>query len=130
MKEPLWRPSQEKTNSANFTRFMTLVNHRHHTAFADYFALYEWSVNSIPDFWAAVWDFLDIKASKKYETIVDDLSLYPAPHGFQARSSTSPRTSCGTRTSRPPLSSRPRRDRRYASAMRNSRWRSPAWRMA
>jgi acetoacetyl-CoA synthetase len=77
MKESLWRLSQERTNSANFTRFMTLLNQRHHTAFGYYFALYERSVNGIPDFWAAVWDFIDIKASKKYETVVDDLSLFP-----------------------------------------------------
>ena len=26
---------------------------------------YQWSVDSIPDFWAAMWDFAEIKASRR-----------------------------------------------------------------
>ena len=67
MKNPLWSPSAERISNANITMFMEFVNKRHDTQYRDYFALYDWSVNNIADFWASLWDFLDIKASKKYE---------------------------------------------------------------
>ncbi len=61
---------------------MRFVNERHAFSFADYFTLYEWSISNIPDFWAAVWDFLDIKASMKYDKVVDDLSRFPGADWF------------------------------------------------
>jgi acetoacetyl-CoA synthetase len=82
VKDPLWTPSAQRINSANITRFMAFVNDRHATTFTDYFDLYEWSVTRIPDFWAAVWDFLGIIASKKYDVVVDDLSRFPGAKWF------------------------------------------------
>ena len=32
---------------------------------------------SIPDFWAAMWEFAEIKASKKYDRVIDDLKKIP-----------------------------------------------------
>lgn len=82
VKDPLWKPSKERIEAANITRFMRFVNERHSTSFADYFALYEWSISNIPDFWAAAWDFLDIKASRKYDRVVDDLGRFPGAGWF------------------------------------------------
>jgi acetoacetyl-CoA synthetase len=82
MNTPLWQPSADRINNANITRFMKFVNERHNTSFSTYFALYEWSVGNIPDFWAAVWDFLDIKASRRYDKIADDLAVFPGTHWF------------------------------------------------
>ena len=39
-------------------------------------------LNNIPDFWTSVWDFLEIKASKKYDKVVDDLSKFPGAQWF------------------------------------------------
>jgi len=58
------------------------VNERRSKAFKDYFSVYEWSVSQIPDFWAAAWDFLDIKASRKYDKVVDDLTRFPGAEWF------------------------------------------------
>lgn len=82
MKEPLWQPSDARIKKANITKFIAFVNQRHNRQFRGYFDLYEWSVNSIPDFWAAVWDFVDIKASKKYEKVVEDLNKFPGTKWF------------------------------------------------
>ncbi len=82
MNTPLWQPSADRINTANITRFMSFVNERCSKDFSDYFSLHEWSVNSIPDFWAAVWDFLDIKASKRYEKVVEDLTVFPGANWF------------------------------------------------
>ncbi len=81
-KIPLWEPSEERKQSANITRFMEHVNRRHGTSFATYWDLYDWSVQSIPEFWSAVWDFVEIKASVPYDTVVDDLSRFPGARWF------------------------------------------------
>ncbi|MEM5786719.1 MAG: hypothetical protein AAGU11_05325, partial [Syntrophobacteraceae bacterium] len=61
MKEPLWVPSDEWKENANIKRFLHLVNERHRLAIDSYRGLYDWSAGNIPEFWAAVWDFVEIK---------------------------------------------------------------------
>jgi len=82
MKTPLWTPSKNRIKNANTTRFINFVNQRYGKAFKTYGELYEWSVDSIPDFWAAMWDFVEIKASKRYDKVVDDLKRYPGARWF------------------------------------------------
>ena len=60
----LWKPSEERVKNSNMYRFMSFVNERHQQTFTDYDGLYAWSVSHIPEFWAAVWDFVGIKASR------------------------------------------------------------------
>lgn len=82
MKKPLWVPSQERINNANMTRFIKFINERHGKNFKSYNELYQWSIDNIPDFWAAMWDFAQIKASKKYDIVVDDLKKFPGAKWF------------------------------------------------
>ncbi|MCX5810346.1 MAG: AMP-binding protein, partial [Proteobacteria bacterium] len=82
MKQPLWKPSAERIKNANMTRFIDFVNKRFNKQLTGYFDLYDWSVDNIADFWASVWDFVDIKASKKYEKVVDDLKKFPGTQWF------------------------------------------------
>lgn len=82
-KEPLWVPSQEVVERANMTAFIRFVNERYGKNFSAYRELYDWSVESIPDFWAAVWDFCEIVASKPYEQVVDDPYKMPGAKWFQ-----------------------------------------------
>ncbi len=81
-KIPLWEPSAELKRKANITRFIDQVNQRHGKSFKTYNDLYQWSVERIPDFWEAVWDFAGIKASKKYDQVVEDLSKFPGTKWF------------------------------------------------
>jgi acetoacetyl-CoA synthetase len=82
MAQPLWIPPEERVRNAQMTKFLECVNARHNKHFTDYFALYEWSVADISAFWASVWDFVDIRASKPYETVVDDLARFPGAQWF------------------------------------------------
>ena len=82
MKQPLWQPTDERIKNTNMTKFIEFVNERHNKQFKGYFDLYEWSVTSISDFWAAVWDFVDIRASRKYDKVVEDLSTFPGTKWF------------------------------------------------
>lgn len=82
MKTPLWTPSDERKRQANITRFMDAVNARHKLNVASYADLYDWSVNNIPDFWAEVWDFAEIKSSRRYDTVVEDPTVFPGTKWF------------------------------------------------
>lgn len=82
MRQPLWRPSEERIQQANITRFIEEVNTRGNLNLGSYPELYQWSVENIPEFWAAVWDFSEIKASKPYDQVVEDLTKFPGAKWF------------------------------------------------
>jgi len=70
VKLPLWEPSAERKKNASMTRFIGLVNERYGKNFDSYDELYDWSINNLADFWASVWEFGEVKASKAYDTIM------------------------------------------------------------
>ena len=78
----LWQPSNERIKGTNMYRFMAFVNQRFGKDFKDYAGLYDWSVNHIADFWAAAWDFLGIKASRKYDRVIEDDKKMPGANWF------------------------------------------------
>ncbi len=53
-------------------RFMERVNRKYGMDFSDYDALYQWSIENLEDFWAELWDFVGIKASRSYDRVIDD----------------------------------------------------------
>jgi acetoacetyl-CoA synthetase len=81
-KKPLWVPSAAQIKNANMTRFIEFVNREYGKKFKTYDDLYQWSVDRIPDFWAAMWDFAGVKASKRWDQIVDDLKKFPGAKWF------------------------------------------------
>ncbi len=82
MKTPLWNPPAEWIKNANLTRFMEFVNKKHGKNFRTYFELYQWSIDNIPDFWACMWEFADVKSSRGYDQVVEDLSQFPGTKWF------------------------------------------------
>ena len=82
MRKPLWSPSGERIYQANITRFMNEVNSQRNLSLGSYAELYEWSTENIPDFWATVWDFSEIKASKLSDRVVEDLTNFPGTKWF------------------------------------------------
>ena len=65
------------------TRFISLVNKRHGTRFTSYNELHNWSINHLADFWALVWEFCQIKASKPYDTVITPASRMMDTKWFQ-----------------------------------------------
>ncbi|MCF8052718.1 MAG: acetoacetate--CoA ligase [Desulfobacterales bacterium] len=82
MAERLWQPTAEQIENANMTRFIRFVNQRYGKSFADYDALWQWSVEEFTDFWAAVWDFVEIIHSRGYDQVVDDPYKMPGTKWF------------------------------------------------
>jgi len=83
MKKPLWEPSEERKQQANITRFISLVNEKYGLAIKTYPELWKWSVERIPDFWATMWEFGGIIASRGYDEVVDDLGKFPGARWFK-----------------------------------------------
>lgn len=72
MSKPLWTPSEQRIKASNMYRFMERVNRKYGMDFSDYDALYQWSIENLEDFWAELWDFVGIKASRSYDRVIDD----------------------------------------------------------
>ncbi len=69
---PLWEPSEERIKNANITRFIDFVNKKYSLNIRGYHPLYDWSVEERENFWASVWEFCNIIASKPYDKILED----------------------------------------------------------
>ncbi|MGP8049907.1 MAG: acetoacetate--CoA ligase [Desulfobaccales bacterium] len=81
-KKPMWTPPPERIQNANMTHFMKEVNEKYGKHFTSYAELYTWSIDNIPDFWATMWDYAEIRASRPYDLVIDDLTKMPGAHWF------------------------------------------------
>jgi acetoacetyl-CoA synthetase len=70
MKSPLWEPSEERKKKAHMTHFITLVNERYGTKLTTYNELNDWAIDNLAHFWALVWEFARIRASRKYDRVL------------------------------------------------------------
>ena len=82
MAKLLWKPSEDKIKNSNMYRFMGLINENYNQNFTEYAPLYQWSIENISDFWATMWEFADIKASKPYDQVIDDVTRMPGAKWF------------------------------------------------
>ncbi len=62
---------------------MQFINKKTGSRFSDFSHLYQWSIDNIPDFWAAMWDFAEIKASKPCDRVIDDITRMPGAQWFE-----------------------------------------------
>lgn len=82
IRKKLWEPSVELIRNAEVTRFIELVNKEYGKNISGAKELYKWSIDNIEEFWSAMWDFGGIIASKKYEKVIEDLSIFPGTKWF------------------------------------------------
>jgi acetoacetyl-CoA synthetase len=82
MAKKLWQPSDERIKSTNMYRFMGVINEKYDKNFSEYGALYQWSIDNIPEFWESLWDFVEVKASKPYDQVIDDVNKMPGTKWF------------------------------------------------
>ncbi|MFX0060910.1 MAG: acetoacetate--CoA ligase [Candidatus Hermodarchaeota archaeon] len=82
MGKMLWEPSKERIKQANITRFINYVNKTYDLKINSYQQLYNWSIESISDFWAAMWDFGEVRSSRGYDIVVENLEVFPGTKWF------------------------------------------------
>jgi acetoacetyl-CoA synthetase len=68
--QPLWTPSVQMRENTELARFMRWAGERHGRAFASYEELWRWSVDELETFWADIWEFCGVRASKPYERVL------------------------------------------------------------
>ncbi|HEX3392585.1 MAG TPA: AMP-binding protein, partial [Solirubrobacteraceae bacterium] len=68
--DPLWKPSAEQMATARMTHFMGWAGARHAREFADYDALWQWSIDELEEFWGDVWEYCGVCASAPYERVL------------------------------------------------------------
>src|SRR2546427_4653752 len=67
---PLWSPTTAWRERAEMTRFMEWAGRRRGEPFADYGAMWLWSVAELEQFWASIWDYFQVRASAPYERVL------------------------------------------------------------
>lgn len=82
MREELWRASAERREKSQMMAFMKQLKARHGLEFEDYRELHDWSIKEPELFWDELWKFFEIKTSKPYDKVVDDLHKFPGAEWF------------------------------------------------
>ncbi|MBB3994940.1 acetoacetyl-CoA synthetase [Sulfitobacter undariae] len=70
MSRILWTPTQERADASTMAAFERFVADTRGLNFDDYNAMWEWSVSDLDAFWAAIWDFFNVRASEPYTQII------------------------------------------------------------
>ena len=97
----LWEPSATLKQQSNMTAYMGWLEAEQGLTFADYDALYQWSIDNLETFWQSIWDYFDIQSSMPYHQVLsshtmpgaqwfEGARLNFAEHVFRARSDARP----------------------------------------
>jgi acetoacetyl-CoA synthetase len=79
----LWTPSADAREVTRLGRFLTYSEQRSGRRFADYEALWEWSIgDGLEQFWAAVWDYFEVRSSAPYERVLSGHTM-PGARWFE-----------------------------------------------
>jgi acetoacetyl-CoA synthetase len=68
--EVLWQPPADLRQSTQIGRFMEFAEQRSGRRFDGYDALWRWSVEDLEGFWAAIWDFFELRAHAPFERVL------------------------------------------------------------
>lgn len=66
----LWMPSTERIEASSMAHFERFLEDTRGLTFEDYNAMWHWSVDDLETFWNAIWDFFNIRASVRPETLL------------------------------------------------------------
>jgi acetoacetyl-CoA synthetase len=81
-KMPLWKPTEADRERAEMTRYMRWAGERRGAPFAGYQELWAWSVAEAEDFWASVWEFAGVRASRPFDRVLASAQM-PGARWFQ-----------------------------------------------
>ena len=66
----LWTPSAAFTESSQLRQFERWLAAKRDLRFADFDALWRWSVTQPEAFWGALWDYFEIESATPYTSVV------------------------------------------------------------
>jgi acetoacetyl-CoA synthetase len=69
--ELLWMPSPERVASSAITAYLEWLKRNRGLSFSSYNELWRWSVSSIEEFWASIWERFDVLSDTPYRAVLD-----------------------------------------------------------
>ncbi|MCB1369072.1 MAG: acetoacetate--CoA ligase [Rhodobacteraceae bacterium] len=66
----LWTPSRERAEASTMAAFTRWLEAERGLTFTDHNAMWRWSIDDLEGFWAAIWDYFDIRAAVPYQRIL------------------------------------------------------------
>ena len=81
--QPLWRPSAARINASNLKRFTETLERELGRRFDDYESLQAWSCEQPDRFWAQIWRFTEIRASRQCDQVLSDAEQFPGARWFE-----------------------------------------------
>ena len=79
----LWRPAPGQVEGAQLTAFMRSASERAGSPMADYDTLWRWSIEHPEAFWPAVWDFCGVRASRRWDAVLEHGDRMPGATWFR-----------------------------------------------
>ena len=67
---PVWVPDPEDAARSRLAEFAALIEAAHGIRFHDYDDLWAWTVEHLEEFWAAAWDFFDMRSEPAPTTVL------------------------------------------------------------
>jgi len=80
--ELMWTPPPEARATSRVGQFMDWLAAERGVALHDYDALFRWSVDDLEGFWAAIWDFFEVRAHTPYERVLSERAM-PGARWFE-----------------------------------------------
>jgi len=71
----LWTPSKARIEGSRMAVFMRWLDESRGLTFESYNDLWEWSVTELDAFWSAIWEFFDIPASRRCDTMLAERKM-------------------------------------------------------
>ena len=69
--ELLWQPDEQLRSRSRLAAFAAYASQEHDVRLEDYDTLWQWSVEHLEDFWAAVWAFFEVTSSVPYDSVLE-----------------------------------------------------------
>jgi acetoacetyl-CoA synthetase len=71
----LWTPTQERVDASQLAIYQNWLKQTKGLEFADYNALWSWSIGELEDFWQSICDYFDIRFSKMASTVLAERKM-------------------------------------------------------
>ena len=66
----LWKPDEKFKTNSNLYKYQQWLKENKKLSFADYDALWSWSVENVEDFWESIWQYFQVKSYTPYNKVL------------------------------------------------------------
>ncbi|MDH3588719.1 MAG: acetoacetate--CoA ligase [Gammaproteobacteria bacterium] len=82
MTAPVYRPTAERARASQLAQFAAQISQLENRDVSAYSDLWQWSTDDKEKFWPALWDFCDIKAARRWDTVLENGDRMPGAKWF------------------------------------------------